>query len=224
MEISLRQSEEIAALRREAEERLAAARKAKQLSASAESKIAALKAAVKAFAEHRAAELGVEANHLTLSQVLVTDDERALGRLLVTSGLEVGSAPEISQKDTLDHVVARLAFERGWVIADATRAILGSASATVDDLRDKPPHAKARRVRDAMKAAIKAQIENLDLQLAALDDSGPVMDAAPAILVAALTSFFSGREIALDDVRSGLHELREQRARLLKGLDRRSTR
>lgn len=220
----MRQPEEIAALRREAEEQLAAAGKVRKLSTSAEDKVATLKAAVRAFAEHRAVELGVEANQLTLHQVLVTDDERALVRLLAASSVEAGSTPGVSPKETLDHVVARLAFERGWGIVDATRAVLGSAGATVDDLRDKPPHAKARRVRDAMKTAIRAQIENLDLQLAALDGDGPVTDAAPAIVVAAVRSFFAGREVIIEDVRRELRELREQKARLLGGLDRRSSR
>ena len=205
-------------------EQLDVARRVELLSATSQRKVDVLQATVDAFIAHREAERGVEADQLCLEDVFVTDDERALLNLICTCSVEAGAVAKFSANDTFDHVVARLAFERGWLIIDAARAILGNAAATVDTLRDTPQHAKARRVRDAMKTALKAQIQKLDLQLAALDNERPTKDAAPVLMAGALMSLVFGRELGLGTLQRGVRDLREQKTRFLEALGRRAER
>jgi hypothetical protein len=98
-----------------------------------------LHAALIAMAEHRALELGVEVNTLSLDGVLVSDDEKAVAREFGNAAAESGVTTEIGPDETLDHVVARLAVGRGWIIMDAARAILGDADARVDDPKSSAP-------------------------------------------------------------------------------------
>lgn len=211
----MRTKEEIQELRREAAARLRSATRLYRLKATAECKTEALQAALIAMTEHRAVELDVEVDSLTLNDVLVSDDEKAVARELGRAAVAAGATTEIAPDDTMDHVVARVAVERGWIIMDATRAILGEADARVDDLRNRPPHAKARRIRDALHKVMKQRLDALDRQLDALRNGGPAMAAAPAILAGALVSFVTRQELSFEALVAAAQAERDRLARLL---------
>lgn len=211
----MRTKEEIEDLRRDAAARLRSATRINRLKGTAERKSEALKAALIAMTEHRAVELDVEADSLSLDHVLVTDDEKALAREFGRAVVLAGATTEIGRDDTLDHVVARVAIERGWIIMDAARAILGDADARVDDLRNRPPHAKARRVRDAVHKVVRQRVDALDRQLEALRNGAPAMTAAPAVLAGALVSFATQQELSFEGLVAAVQAERDRLARIL---------
>lgn len=209
----MRSQDEINEVRREASARLRAATRIHRLHATAVRKSEALQRALEAMIEHRAVELGVDAGVLPMNAVLVSSDEKAVARETWKAAAESGGTTEIGPDDTMDHVVARVAVERGWKIVDAARAILNDPDARVDDIRNGPPHAKARRVRQAVLDVVNKRVESLDRQLDALRRGGPAMQAAPALLAGALVAFVAGREMSFEAL---VAVMQAERARLAK--------
>jgi hypothetical protein len=216
--------EEIEGLRQEAKERLCTVAKAVRLVAGANRKAAAFEALLHAMIDHRARQLGISADRLSLEDVFVSADERALVRLHGIAVMEAGAAESlaqtIDQDDSIDRVIARLAAERGWTPMDAARAILGNASAKADEIRGAGPHQKARRVRQAVEVAIRATLDRVDRELAGLD-GGKATEAAATIVIGAALAIFTGHNIGLDDMR---RVLRAEKERLTAALDRRARR
>lgn len=178
-----RTPDEISALRRDATGLLERARRVAQLRPGAERRRDALLVAIDDLIHRRAIVDGTDVDHLGLSDVLETDDGQALYRQFVAAVMDAAETPPVDEAETLGRVVARLAVERGWTDVDVARAILDKAGAAVDEVRDSPQRALAKRTRAAHRKRAASLMQRLDRWVDALDGDSAVA-ATPALLAA----------------------------------------
>jgi hypothetical protein len=214
----MRTKKEIEDLRREAKSTLDAGRRQARLATLADRKAQSLQATLEALVHYRAAELGVGADDLSNEDVFTNDDERALNRLFMLWNMKAGMKPDISENESFDQVVARLALDRGWNMMDATRALLKHTDDESIDPRDSSSRGIVRRVRDAMTDALEAQLSRIEDHLRSLDHGRPI-EKAGVLLLGALFFALVGKRIETDDdielIREALHREQGRLADLL---------
>jgi hypothetical protein len=209
-------SAEIDALRAEASAAITDARNAQHRARLAEETADALLVVIGKLTNERAFELGVEATELTLEDVIRTEDDRALVRLMMRASSVSGTGDPKAADETIERTMARLAGERGWSIADTARAILGNPTAKADQIRDSAAKRTAARVRDAVRLATTARLERLERALDAVDGKRPVTDGLAVAVIGAVIGFFTGKLPEPEHLREALVAERDRLRRQLR--------